>query len=277
MKLQEIRCKRWLCALCIGLALSSAPARAEEDAPPVLEMTPPIEINGNDVLAEAPKRGRVVLTYDVRPVGGQGVDLYVTELPIDPHQPAEPERVHFQGAQGQVPVDFYDKEAGIYLFSAQAVDAEGRPVADFSRGVNLRYGGGRAMDNYNKRRLQMFGLPGKTKVFKDIVPYDEIPDLATELKPQMAVIKPGEKVRLSFKFALDNVKDKKLLAKVAEDYDTHVYWRLHGPGKLRTLSDTEALYEAPEEGEHTVKVSVKFVNQVNESTVVVTNMKVGGL
>ncbi|MBQ7568560.1 hypothetical protein IJT17_07130, partial [bacterium] len=239
-------------------------------------VTPAILVNGNGVLAEALKRGPVVLEYDVRPVHGSQLEVYIDILPKDPKATAPWKTVLFDKPAGRVPLDFYDFEAGIYVISARACDAEGQPVASRSRLVHLRYGGSRALRNYEKRRLSLYGLPtGKATVFADVIPYDQLPDVAAELRPGTSVIKPGETVRLSYKIVTDGELERDKLQKVLEDIDTKVYWRLQGAGTLRTLSATEAVYEAPEEGEHTVKVLVRFLGNTDEATIYVTTMKVG--
>ncbi|MDO5295343.1 MAG: hypothetical protein Q4F00_01710 [bacterium] len=262
----------WKKACVLGIALlcgAADPVWAEPQ-------TPPIFVNDNDVLAEAPKRGAVVLTYDVRRVGGQQIKVFIDQLPLDPKAKEPQKTLYLEKSAGKLPLDyFYDCEAGIYAVSAQACDGKGQPVADRSRVVYLRYGGDRALKNYDKRRAEWYGPAGRPKAFAEVISADQMPKVAGTLKPVTTVIKPGETARLSYKIVSEGQSDFAKLRELMKDYDTNVYWRLQGEGVLRNISPTEAVYESPEQGEHTVKVLVRFLGNVEESTIYVTNMKPG--
>ena len=261
----------WKKTYVLGMALlcwAAVPAWADPQ-------TPQIYVDRNDVLAEAPKRGSVTLVYDVREVNGQQLQVFIEQLPRNPKEKEAPRTLRFEQPVGKVSLEFQDCEAGIYAISAQACDAEGCPVADRSRVVYLRYGGDRAVKNYQKRHDEWYGPAGKPKAFGELISADQMPKVAGTLKPVTTVVKPGEKVRLSYKIVSEGKSDFAKLRELMKDYDTNVYWRLQGEGVLRNISPTEAVYESPEEGEHMVKVLVRFLGNVEESTIYVTDMKPG--
>lgn len=238
-------------------------------------ITPPFGINGNDVISDVAKRGKIEITYDVRPVQGQQLELFVTELPVKPGTEIHSYVVWEQPA-GKQRLDLKDLPAGIYMLRARALDGEGKPVADLSRPEYLRYGGEKGRQNYERRAAQIENRSLRADTFAEIVSLDEIPNLATSIKPAVKAIKPGETLRLTYTVDVDFNMDTNDAQKVLDDYDTKVYWKLEGAGKLRMLSSTEAVYEAPAEGDHIVKVRVRLFENENEATIYVTNVKLGG-
>ncbi len=236
------------------------------------EVTPQIVVNGNGVWAEAYKRGPVVVTYDMRSIGGEQVAVFVDVLPVDPAHPQHERVVRFPHPCGNVKLDFYPNEAGMYAISAQALDAEGKPIANRSRFVSLRYGGAAAERRYNERHYKLFGARSKPPAFGDVLSLDETPELSLLIKPAVSVIKPGEKVHLIAELKIlheENVEE------AAKHIDANIYWRLKGPGKLTNIAPTEVLYEAPEDSECEAIIGVRIYQDIDEAKVYVTNAKVG--
>ena len=239
------------------------------------EITPPFGINGNDVISDVAKRAKVEITYDVRPVRGRQLELFVVELPVEPGTRTAPFAV-WDKPYGKCPLKLGDLPAGVYMLRARALDAEGKQVADLSRPEYIRYGGEKGRQNYEKRAALISKRSRKAEAFADIVSLDQIPDLATSIKPAAKAIKPGETLNLTYTVDVDFNMETDDAQKVMDDYDTQVYWKLEGAGKLRIISATEAIYEAPEEGDHLVKVRVRLLDNEDEATIFVTNSDVSG-
>ena len=205
-------------------------------------VTPSIYVNGSCTLADAPKRGKVQLIYDVRSIGGQGLELYIELLPRDPQDKEPFKTLHFQGSCGHCDLDFKEEPVGIYAIWARACDAQGQVFAAPTHIVTFRYGGRKGMEQSEERKKRLFGT-SKPAAFSEIIALDERPKLIIAIDPQASVVKPGGKARLSLKVAVDNAKN---VQAIYPDLDQNVYWKLDGEGKLTDLTPTDALYLAPD-------------------------------
>ncbi len=193
--------------------------------------TPPAHVNGATHLAQIGFKGRVRLSYDVRPLGAAGVLVLVHRWPLaDPAAPADLEW-RFWTPRDTREVRFNHLPIGVYRVVTVALDAQGRPLALPSVPVYVEYGGRRAWRGMQRDVDLRAEPPPFAGVGVSYVPAED--QARVELSPATSVVKPGQEIVL--RATLRNLAT-----------DVPVEWVLEGPGGLEPLPDGQARYKAPE-------------------------------
>ena len=250
----NVHIRRWFLAV-LFLSLMAAVW-----AQPLILPPAPFMLNDMVTICEVNHGGRVVLRYDVRHVGGQGLKLQLflgrgknTEKPV--------REFVYKGSTGTHKLDLHGVPIAVYRVHGIPLGSNDELLAGGERPVYLCWGGGRAWRAFDKTTLDANGAKAPFQDAK--VDSKDSPTL--EVDPPGVVVNQGEVTPI--KAFLRGLPP-------AEELE----WKLEGSGQLKVVDGRNALYQAdPKAGlgrNAVIKITCKGHPELRANvTVVVTGVR----
>ncbi len=197
------------------------------------QTTPTFLINGKHTVAQVGEKGRIHVDYDVSRLGAAGFKLYLfhhrDELTGEPKK-----SWHFPVPQGRERITFNDLPIAVYRLWGEAVDAEGKAVANPSKVVHVEYGGWLAWEEFDQspnadtiKPAPVFSeMPVKTRL--------DGQGVQVLVSPAAVVLNPSEQIEFKALFQGLPPTDK-------------VRWEMDGKGDLVVTENNTAVYTAPDQ------------------------------
>lgn len=228
----------------------------------LLPYTPDVLVNRKLTIAQVGEKGRVYVDFDVRPVGGTGIEIRLWRAGQRPEEDV-PFRTWKLGEQGHERLDFNDLPRGIYRLVGVALGADGQPLAQPSRLVHIEYGGPRAWDTFLPPPNRDLRASGPAFEGANVYYTRELPGL--NLSPATLVLNPRQEAEITAELVSPELEGKE------------IEWELVGSGDLEAQG-LKARYRAPDEalGNQLIQIRcfVKNQPQIRGTTaVLVTDMK----
>lgn len=223
------------------------------------QITPNIRLNKSTGQICVADQQRVILEYDVRPVGGSGIVLYCWG-----QRDKTPVRVwRFDKPYDERPLQIQDLPFSVYRIRAVAIDPQGKPVAQFSPFMAIEYGGWRAWED---TKPNMNAEPTDFADAGRLLPDDVKDRPEVTILPLANMCGYGQSIVLTA--AIKNLPK-----------DEQVTWELEGEGTLKTVNAAQAIFTAPSETHQSLSLvrlrSRRFPDVQATATVLISEVKDG--
>jgi len=227
------------------LALSLIAMQAAAWCEPVVLPPPPFSLNDKISMCQVNHGGRVVLRYDVRPLGGSAL-----KLQLFPGKGKDRDKVAreflFQGVSGTSKLDLKGLPILVYRVLGTPLDAQGQPLAGGERAVMLCWGGGRAWRAYDTPTAYEEGSGQPPPPFLGLgkAGADNLPGL--ELDPPGIVVNRGQSQVVEA--IMHNLP-----------IDEALEWTMEGDGTFRVINNRQIYYKADKKAKIGKNATIRVV------------------